>query len=122
MAISDLINDLQALKGPDRKIDVSIALATGYRRKVDESNGERVVTWHHASNPKTLVPRIPKFTEQIGAAYDLAIKVCPGRDGGASWGPDGGGATINGAGPCEGANSAIALCIAVLKILDKQDR
>lgn len=122
MAISDLINDLQALNGPDRKIDVSIALATGYRRKVDESNGERVVTWHHKSNPRAPVPRIPKFTEQIGAAYDLAIKTCPGREVGVSWGPEGGHATINGAGHCEGATSAIALCIAVLKVVDKQDR
>ncbi|ASP79673.1 hypothetical protein [Sinorhizobium meliloti] len=120
MAIPDLIADLAALKAPDRKLDVSIALATGYRRKVDESSGERKVTWYHETDQKTVVPKIPKFTQFIGAAYDLMNMACPGRDGGVVWTSEGGKATLDGAGTCVGANPAIALCIAVLTIIDRK--
>lgn len=122
MAIPDLIEDLEALKGPDRKLDVSIALATGYRRNIDESTGQRQVTWHHVSDKESVVSKIPKFTEFIGAAYDLVKLVCPHADGGVAWTREGGTATLDGAGICVGANPAIALCIAVLKVVDQQDR
>lgn len=120
MAIADLIGDLQELSAPDRKLDISIALATGYRRKVESSDGERKVTWFHGHG---VVTRIPKFTECVGAAYELATQLFPNRTGGCSWDETGrGNAVVEGVPICSGASPAIALCIAILSAIDLHER
>jgi len=119
MAIADLIENLQNLTGPDRGIDKDVAMVAGYRRKIDESTGTKVVTWAHKSEPNVELSSLPRFTENLGDAYNLATRVFPNRDGGFVYFPDGTGrATLDGIPPCDGASPAIAICIAVLTAIE----
>lgn len=119
MAIADLIDDLQNLTGPDRGIDKDIAMVAGYRRKIDESTGAKVVTWVHRSEPNVELSKLPRFTENLDDAHRLATGMFPGRDGGVVYFPDGTGrATLDGIPACDGASPAIAICIAVLTAIE----
>lgn len=119
MAIADLIEDLQNLTGPDRSIDKDIAMATGYKRKIDETGGAKVVTWHHRSEPHEELTKLPRFTENLDDAYNLVNRVFPYRHGGFVYFPDGKGrATLDGIPACDGANPAIAICVAILTAIE----
>lgn len=115
MAIKDLIAQLQSMEAPDRTIDKEIALVTGYRRKVDTSGGERNVTWFLGKD-RLENQRLPKFTDNLDDAYELAGRLFPGVSGGVSWSSEYL-ATVNQCPTCTGKTPALALCAAVLTAL-----
>lgn len=113
MPIDEIISELEAASGPDRKIDAAIALLVGYRRGVekDPSVGERVI-W---LSPSGIGARIPYYTAVIDAAYDLAQTIAPDHVGGCSWEKGMGSARILPMETCQAASPVIALCLAALK-------
>lgn len=125
MAIVDLIKDLEEAKEPSRALDLALAILLGYKRKVenvrDPNSGEqtRRVLW--------LLPggqdpgRVPLYTASLEDAHSFAQTTAPGNAGGVSWDDSGGYAKLGDGPYCSGANPAIALCIAALRIQSSED-
>lgn len=109
MALVDLIEQLQAARRSDAKLDEALAIVAGYRRVVQGEN----VKW---IAPGTVTPiGLPAFTKAIDAAYKLARLLAPDEEvGGCSWEPGKGNAKIGDGPYCHAANPAIAICIAAL--------
>jgi hypothetical protein len=107
----DLIEKLRALKQPDRRVDIEIAMLAGYRREIDEK--ERRVLWFDAKGADPV--RIPPYTSSIDHAREFAQLIVPGYVGGYSWEPGMGSARINDGPYIEAVSPEIALCIAALQ-------
>jgi hypothetical protein len=124
MTIDDLIEEIEALKRPNREVDVKIALIIGWQRKVEhaqQSEGSRNVVWYWQGEASG---RLPPFTASVDAALQLIAAVSGRFMGGFSWVDDKDGrvATANIAGYpyCHAATPALALCAAALKIKQSQ--
>jgi hypothetical protein len=106
----ELIEKLRALKQPDRRVDIEIAMLAGYRREIDEK--ERRVLWFDSNGSDPV--RIPPYTSSIDNARDFARFLVPGYVGGCSWELGLGSARINNGPYIEAVSPEIALCIAAL--------
>lgn len=115
MNVQDLIESLQNAKGPDRRLDVAIALLVGYQRvEVLDGEGEQRTRLLFLA-PSTNDPaKVPDYTRSIDAAYRLAQTLAPSHSGGCSWEDGMGSARISDGPYCQAANPAIALCVATL--------
>lgn len=107
MATQDLINRLRTTRNADRTLDLALARFIGYRREA--VNGE--VKWFDPAGQSTKY--IPFFTSLIEDARTLAEVLIPGHAGACTFHPPFA-AVINDGARCEGATTAIALCIAAL--------
>ncbi|PDT47339.1 hypothetical protein CO661_14245 [Sinorhizobium fredii] len=99
MALEKIIAALENLEGPDRQIDQSIALQVGYTLSINPAllPGERErKNWWFGSPPKEV--RLPKFTESIESAIDLAKLVGVEYD----------------------SDDAVAICLSSLKELQRR--
>lgn len=126
MAISDLIEELEAASEGQRSFDAAIGLLLGWKRKVEyekrDGNGEPVrrVFWVVPSGDDP--GRVPHFSTSIEAALLLARAVVPAHVGGVSWDENGRGTAIIDGGPyCEAATPALALCVAALRVKMQKD-
>lgn len=109
----NLFERLRSLKGPDRRIDIELAMLAGYRREVDDK--ERRVLWF---DPKGKDPvRIPPYTASLDHAREFAEFVRPGHVGGCSWDGKSGHARIDPDQYFSAPSPEIALCLAALHIL-----
>jgi len=120
LGISEVINNLQVAKIGSRRLDVEIATIFGWRK------GEQVrvnpQTGVEELKPAWLMPhselpgKVPFYTSDLQAAYELAQELAPGHVGGVYSGKDSGRARIGLENPiAEAANAALALCIAALQ-------
>ncbi|MBP1842021.1 GH18 family chitinase [Rhizobium petrolearium] len=116
MRASEIVAKLLATDGPDRQIDLAIALYLGFERKAEpdsaSANGRRV-TWTDPAGQ--LVMGVPFYTKSLDQAYELAQILNPGNVGGCSWEPDKGSARIDNGHYWQAVSPAIALCIAALE-------
>jgi hypothetical protein len=118
VALESIIDALSRATGPDRRLDIEIALLVGYRRKIEHvSDGPdlepvRRVLWIPPT--KNDPEMIPHFTKSLDNAYDLAQTIAPGSVGGCSWENGSATARIDDGPYCAAATPALALCIAVL--------
>ncbi|MCA1439324.1 hypothetical protein I6F07_03605 [Ensifer sp. IC4062] len=124
MAITDLIEEIEALKRPDRDVDVKIALLFGWQRKVEYAGSgipSRNVIWYWQGEASA---RLPHFTGSIDAALQLLDTVSPRFTGGFSWimheSDKIATTSINDYPHCHAATPALALCAAALKIKQSQ--
>jgi hypothetical protein len=111
--VKNLILKLEQSTGADRGIDFKLARLCGWSVEsvVDEAGKSRDL-W---LAPGTSAPgKVPRFTSYLDAARSLADRVLPDQvaaitiDGACR-------ATVNDGPTVEGANPALALCLAVLK-------
>ncbi|MEY9773068.1 hypothetical protein [Sinorhizobium fredii] len=121
MDIREIIDQLQRLEGPSRRLDGEIAQVVGWKKKVeafkDPKTGEtreRLLWLVPSNNDEGIIPR---YTLNINDAYDLAQELAPNNIGGCSWEPGKGTAIINDGTYCQAASPPIALCIAALKAI-----
>lgn len=100
MEVEAIIEELSALTGPNRRVDKMlfdfVAGLEGGRNLTDVQN-------------------IPHFTTGLNVAYNLAEMISPHSVGGVSWNRRGSRAQVGDLPICDGANPAIALCIAALR-------
>lgn len=119
MALKDLINLLEQATGADRKLDTGIAVAVGYRQKVEqitENPGReptKRVLWIVPTGEEA--SKVPYYTGSIDVAYQLARMIAPSASGGCAWADGMGYAVINDGPRVAAATPAIALCIAALR-------
>jgi hypothetical protein len=118
MDIREIIDQLQGLKGPSRRLDGEIAQLVGWKKKVeafkDPNSGqarERVLWLVPSNNDEGIIPR---YTLSIQDAYNLAQDLAPDNIGGCSWENGQGTAIINDGSYFQAASAPIALCIAAL--------
>lgn len=118
MDIEQLITALEGLSGPDRRVDAMIGEVAGWERHLEPMNDNRdqaeAVFWLKGG---VRYRRIPYFTMSVDAAM-LAVQALLGEtdSGGFTWRPRGPSwAQIDDGPESEGANGAIALCIAALR-------
>ncbi|WP_244481241.1 hypothetical protein [Rhizobium sp. Leaf371] len=123
MSIQALLQKLQAIKGPDRAIELEIAEILGWRKKVEPftdpktgANKERTLWLVPTSNDTA---NVPFYTSNLFDAYRLAQEVAPGHIGACSWEPGAGGAKIGRSPVCQAATPMIALCMAALSELER---
>lgn len=107
MDVETIIKELAALSGPNRRVDKVLF--------------DFVASLQGAPN-LTDVQNIPHFTAGMNVAYNLVQMVAPDSVGGVSWNKAGGRAQVADLPICDGANPAIALCIAALKAYQNQPR
>lgn len=118
MYLKEIIKRLRALESADRDLDVQIALEMGYQMReedIADTNGNptKRKLWLIPSGENA--ERVPSYTSSLEHAYRLALLIAPG-DPIAVVSIDGRGkAQLEGDECFEGANPAIALCLAVLK-------
>ncbi|PDT50364.1 hypothetical protein CO661_01590 [Sinorhizobium fredii] len=120
MLISDLIEEIEALKRANRDVDVKIALTVGWQRKVELENqreGSRNVVWYWQGEA---TGKLPPFTASVDAALQLLGAVCGRFVGGISWVGDKDEklATVSIVGHkyCHASTPALALCATALRI------
>jgi hypothetical protein len=126
MAIADLIKELETATGPSRELDSALALLMGYKPKVEYisdpvSGGQRKLVLYVIPGGKDAV-RAPKYTQFLDVALTLVQAISSDRVGGVSWDEGGGHAMIGDGAMCSGATPAIALCLAALKIREREER
>ncbi|MFA1621234.1 hypothetical protein ACDY96_00020 [Rhizobium mongolense] len=114
MTLEEIIHRLENAIGPDRTLDVEIALAVGYQRRAENSNdAERRVVWIKPDG--SLPQKIPFFTAAVDDALALVMRVAPDKSGGFSWESGVGSAKLGESQYVQSVSPAIALCIAALK-------
>lgn len=124
MAITDLIEEVEALKRPNRDVDVKIALIVGWQRKVEHSGTSgtsRNVIWYWQGEAAA---RLPNFTGSIDASLQLLDMVSPRFTGGFTWLVKEQQKTatvkINNEPFSHAETPALALCLTALKIKQTQ--
>lgn len=115
--VQELIRKLHALKQPDRRIDIEIAMFVGYRREFNEK--DRRVLWFDPNGTDPV--RIPPYTSSLDHAREFANAVFPGHMAGCSWEPGTGSARIDDGPYVQASSAEIALCIAALIAKNKRD-
>lgn len=115
--ISDLILELQHATGPDRALDVAIAVSIGWEKKVtftkDEAGAKtKNVIWLFDGGKEK--SRVPYFTSKLDVAQELAQNLNPGCAGGYTWNPRYSTARIDEGPIFSAATPAIAVCAAAL--------
>lgn len=124
MAVTDLIEEVETLKRPNRDVDIKIALYFGWQRKVEhaETNGGgRNVIWYWQGEEHS---KLPNFTGSIDAALGILTSTSPRFTGGFTWVDQESGkiatVIINGGPYCHAATPALAICAAALKMKQSQ--
>ena len=119
ISLSDLSERLKSLTGPDRRVDIEIAMLSGYRREINEA--DRRVLWF---DPKGTDPvRIPPYTASVDHAREFAEFVAPDHVGGCSWERGMGSAKLNSGPYIEASTPALALCLAAVnELIQRQSR
>ncbi len=118
MSIQSVISRIKKATGPARSLDASIAELIGWEKRVksgtDPKTGEvkNVTLWIVPSGDD--VGRVPHYTSDLQAAYQLAKDKVPDHVAGCSWENGKGSARINDGPIVEAATPQMALCIAVL--------
>jgi len=112
MDIEELILGLAKADGPNRFLDIAIALMVGYRREVETNQGGETTRaiWRHPVTNE--IVRVPTFTQSIDDALKFVESVAPSQDLGFSWEEGKGSAKIGDGIYCQAVNPAIALCMA----------
>lgn len=113
--IMTLIEKLQALTEPDRRVDVELAMLAGYRREIGD---DRRVLWFDANGTDPV--RIPLYTSSVDHARDFAKALVPGHVGGCSWERGVGSARVDDGPFIQASSAEIALCIAALLARSKR--
>ncbi|TCU14706.1 hypothetical protein EV132_10874 [Rhizobium sullae] len=118
MYLKEIIKKLRTADGPDRDLDVHIAIEMGYlvrEEEIDGADGARqrrrlwvVLTGESAA-------RVPYYTSSLEHAYQLAQLIAPSDAAAVAWVGHRGQAQLDGDESYEAANPAIALCLACLK-------
>jgi hypothetical protein len=125
MEIADVIREVQSLTRESGDADIKIGLLVGWQRQfeyADESGTTtRNVIWILDGERS---PRLPRFTSSLDAALQLLELVAPKFKGGVSWSTDDNGlqgtAKVNDGFYSHGATPALAVCLAALRIKQKQ--
>jgi len=126
MALETILDELRRATGPERRLDIEIALLIGYRRKVEhvrdgpDHEPTKRVLWLPPS--KNIPEMIPHFTKSIDHAYDLVQMIDPDNVGGCSWENGKASARVNDGPYCEAATPALALCVAALIARERQSK
>ncbi|SCW66735.1 hypothetical protein SAMN02927900_03633 [Rhizobium mongolense subsp. loessense] len=114
MTLEEIIQRLESATGPDRTLDVEIALAVGYqRRAANSADTEQRVVWIRPDG--SLPQKIPFFTAAVDDALALVMRIAPDKSGGFSWESGVGSAKLGESQYVQSVTPAIALCIAALK-------
>ncbi len=119
-----MIESLRQAPGPDRKLDFAIATFVGFERRVAPQDdptdtGVKIV---YVRPPSEEPVKVPDFTRSIDAAYALAQVAAPRHVGAVTWEGAKFRAKLNDGEVCEAATPAIAVCIAALTELAKNQR
>lgn len=115
MSLEEIIEVLKSAETPSRNLDADIATAIGWRRGIGKAApGRAVKVWISPTHQEA--DRVPFYTDDIQHAMDLADFVAPGRKG-VSWEGGTGFAKINDGPSFQAATPAIALCLAALDAL-----
>lgn len=121
MKAQDLIDQLQRLEGPSRRLDGELAQVVGWTKKTENvidpktrETRQQVVWFSPTTNEKGTIPR---FTLNIQDAFNFAMEIEPGQVGGCSWEPGKGNARINEGPYCQAFSPAVAICIAAMTAL-----
>lgn len=120
MPLRELIRTLRAAPGPDRDLDVQIAIRMGYQRQEEtpaSGDGARQERRLWLIPTGESVSLVPFYTKKLDDAYALALSVVPKHAAAVAMVGGRGSAHIEDGDPETGANPPIALCIAVLKAL-----
>ncbi|MDX0716634.1 hypothetical protein CN059_31920 [Sinorhizobium medicae] len=119
MTRQELIDELTALKEPDRSIDQAIAELFQYRRETKNiplqvaTPGTNVVTWYDPNGKE--VTSLPKFTGSIDAAKSLFDLSFPHLPGGFSFHQGYAQAKVGDREAVKAFNIPAALCLATIK-------
>jgi len=120
MELTEVVTQLKEAKSGSRPLDVQIALAVGWRRKVEPANNQKA-----GEKPKTLwllpntneVGRVPNYTTDLHHAFELANQLLPAHVGACSWEPGMGSAKIGLENePVQASSPMLAVCIAALEL------
>lgn len=110
---------LRAAETPIRRLDIDIALATGWTRvstyqKAAENERTKTVSWFKPDDSEPSA--VPNFTTSIDAAIELANSILPADYTAAfQWGENFGVAIVNSGPAVDAPTMELALCIAVLE-------
>lgn len=115
MDTKELIGRLLDAKSGNRELDLQVARLLGWTSKTENDR----VLWM-VPGADNVTGKVPDYTTNIHAAYQVAQAVAPGHAGGCSWEP-GEGTAVIGDGPyISAATPALALLIAALRIKARQ--
>lgn len=109
MALVNLIEELEAAKRSNAKLDEALAIVAGYKRTVDE---HQRVKW--TGPGETSPSSLPAFTKNIDSAVKFTKLLGPADVAGCSWEPGKAAARIGDGPLVTAANPAMALCVAAL--------
>ncbi|SMF66036.1 hypothetical protein SAMN02982989_3435 [Xaviernesmea oryzae] len=121
MTIHELIDHLAFAKTGAKYLDRRIAELIGWTvREEVKDDGTRQHVW---SNPSGEDARVPRFTTNLQAAYELSMQLAPGQAIAVSWGPSSGSAVIDDqSNRVDATTPELALCIAALRHYAKNQR
>jgi hypothetical protein len=115
MNISEALHRLQNAEYGSRELDILIGECIGWTKRVQFVGADRRDVW---ISPELEVSRVPRYTTDLQAAYELASKVVPSHVGACRWSSDGALAQIGeGRQPTRAATREIALCIEAITCL-----
>ncbi len=118
MYLKEIIKKLRVLEEPDRNLDMQIALEMGYQQReedIQSPNGEMQKRRLWLIPTGESADRVPYYTSSLEHAFRLAQLIAPEEVGVVASVNGKGKAQLEGDDPYDGANPAIALCLAALK-------
>lgn len=116
MDMQELIDHLKNAPGPSRELDHDIALALGYRRRVEDESDHSRVLWVVPTGDE--VKRLPAFTFSLERAIELSRMFIPSNVGAVLWNPRASQACFEGGRIYQAATPAMAICLALLNTLN----
>lgn len=124
MSARAVIKTLKRLNSPNRQVDFTIAQLVGYSVKEDgkeyvdrDGRTRKEVSWYHPSGVR--IKRVPFFTLKVDEAIILLNLVAKEKAGGLVWEIQGASAQLEGGPVAEGFSPAVALCIAILEVMNR---
>lgn len=122
MKTSRVIDLLEQAESGNRRLDKKFAAALGWQSyeqdqlHPDSLRIERIVVWVH---PKTKQPsKIPRYTTNLDAMYDLASEIFEDRACAVAWEPGSASAKVGASTDASEAKTPmLALCLAVLRAM-----
>ena len=118
MDIEAALRLVLASTGPDRQLDGEIARAVGWSRRTEPvkdvaGSTSLKTTWYLPDSED--IGRLPFYTTNLQAAYELFEQLCPNRSAGVSWGDGYASAEVSEGSVIErAATPALALCALAL--------